>query len=62
MKRAASLVSIFLVASVLLLGFMAWQRYTRGSWDVAVSTAFFLSQAAYWGSLLYYGRRGSDEG
>jgi len=46
----------FVVTSAILFGFMIWQFVTVGDWEIELSTAFFLSQIAYFGSSFYYRR------
>lgn len=46
----------FLIASILLFGFLSVQFVQRREWDYDVGTAFFLSQVAFWASWVYYSR------
>lgn len=46
----------FVVASVLLVGFLSAQFVQRGDWDFAIGSAFFSSQVAFWASWAYYSR------
>jgi hypothetical protein len=46
----------FVVASVLLVGFLSVQFVQQGDWDFAIGSAFFLSQVAFWVTWAYYSR------
>jgi hypothetical protein len=44
----------FVVASLILISSL-WIQYSQsGAWDFYTGSAFFLSQVAYWVSIVYY--------